>query len=425
MPDPTNTPNTRHTVFISYSHTDRRYVDELLLQLAPLEREGKVKKWVDTMLKAGDDWRKEIEHAITSARVAILLVSAAFRASRFIAENELPPLLAAAKNEGVLILPIYLGACNFTRSELAGVQAVNDLSKPLNSLPKYRREAVWADVARRVEDALAARTAHAVHPPAPEPREDVDSLKKRSRTLAEQGKFDEALAAFERMLALDPKLAAAWVGKGSMLVHLDRFEEALVTYDMALALDPEDASEWVAKTWTAKAAVLNVLNRGEEALAAYNHALALDDKYANTWTGKARTLRALGRTAEADEAEQRARDLGWRDDGAPFPASMQPALDIAPTRIATAITAIEAAYSPAPVPPLTESVDDLIARAAELGAQGKHEEALGVCQQALTLDASSQVAWALKEGSLRALGRPDEAQNARLQALAIEMRGKK
>jgi Flp pilus assembly protein TadD len=44
---------------------------------------------------------------------------------------------------------------------------------------------------------------------------------------------------------------------------------------------------------------------------ACDRALALDPKKANAWKNKAIALRALGRTAEAEAAEQRAKALGW------------------------------------------------------------------------------------------------------------------
>ena len=84
-------------VFISYSHSDREYLDRLLVHLKPLEKDGRIDLWVDTRLRAGDRWKKEIEKALNRANVAVLLVSADFLASDFITDNELPPLLKNAE----------------------------------------------------------------------------------------------------------------------------------------------------------------------------------------------------------------------------------------------------------------------------------------------------------------------------------------
>ena len=52
------------------------------------------------------------------------------------------------------------------------------------------------------------------------------------------------------------------------------------------------------------------LKRYDEALAAYERATALDSTFALAWWNKGYPLRALGREAEAQEAERRAQELG-------------------------------------------------------------------------------------------------------------------
>src|SRR5690348_11808017 len=106
-------PSTSNKVFISYSHRDKEYLDQLQEHLKPHVRAGTIPLWVDTDLKPGDDWEAEIKRALASARVAILLVSRSFLASDFIAGEELPKLLDAAKERGARILPVILTPCTF------------------------------------------------------------------------------------------------------------------------------------------------------------------------------------------------------------------------------------------------------------------------------------------------------------------------
>lgn len=145
---------TRTDVFISYSHRDKRHFEELLVHLTPLVRDKQVAVWADTKLQAGDEWREEIRQALASATVAIVLVSAPFRASKFIAEEELPTLLTAAKTRGMLIIPVIVGLCDYDDSELVHVQAVNSPSKPLSALDRHKRDVVWVDVVHRIERAF-------------------------------------------------------------------------------------------------------------------------------------------------------------------------------------------------------------------------------------------------------------------------------
>jgi len=149
-----STPSDRTKVFISYSHKDVRYLRQLQTHLAYFERVGLIDVWDDTKLLPGAVWHEEIEKAIQQTKVAILLVSAAFLASRFIAENELPPLLAAAQTEGAIIVPVILSACAFEETELVQFQAVNSPSMPVAKMKGFQRDELWAKVARDIKEAI-------------------------------------------------------------------------------------------------------------------------------------------------------------------------------------------------------------------------------------------------------------------------------
>jgi hypothetical protein len=145
----------RPNVFISYSHSDREYLDRLLVHLKPLEREGLIDLWVDTRLRAGDRWKKEIEKALARATVAVLLVSADFLASDFITDNELPPILRKAEEQGTRIIPLIVKPCRFTRDKgLRHFQAINDPNESLIQLSSGRQEAYYDSVAAEVEKTL-------------------------------------------------------------------------------------------------------------------------------------------------------------------------------------------------------------------------------------------------------------------------------
>lgn len=145
------------SVFVSYSHRDRDWLDRLRVHLKPLERNGSIGVWDDTRLAAGQAWHDEIKQALAAASVAVLLVSADFLASDFIAGEELPPLLAAAERRGVPILPVYLSPCRIaTVPELARLQSVNPLDRPLIALPRPEQEAVFVRLAEAVDAALSS-----------------------------------------------------------------------------------------------------------------------------------------------------------------------------------------------------------------------------------------------------------------------------
>ena len=149
---------TRTKVFISYSHADKDWLERLRRHLKPLVREGRLECWDDTHIRPGDDWKQEIQNALDTAQVAVLLISADFFASDFIDETELPPLLDAALAKGVRILPVILSASRFTRNpDLARFQAVNPPSRPLNDMLPAEQEKVLDRLAHTIESIFDPR----------------------------------------------------------------------------------------------------------------------------------------------------------------------------------------------------------------------------------------------------------------------------
>jgi hypothetical protein len=145
----------RTKVFISYSRKDVDWLNRLRVHLKPLERAFKIDIWDDKKIDPGSKWKKEIEAALGTTKVAVLLISADFLASDFIATDELPKLLDAAEKEGAIILPVILSPSRFSKTEsLAQFQAVNDPSVPLIDMTKGQQEAVLVEVAEKIEAAL-------------------------------------------------------------------------------------------------------------------------------------------------------------------------------------------------------------------------------------------------------------------------------
>jgi hypothetical protein len=140
-------------VFISYSRSDEHWLKRLRAHLKPLEREYAIEIWDDCKNEGGDPWREGIRKAIDSAQVAVLLVSADFLASDFIASDELPPLLEAADQGRTVILPVILSPSRLPAT-LSKFQAVNDPLRPLSSLKKLKQDAVFVKLAERIESLL-------------------------------------------------------------------------------------------------------------------------------------------------------------------------------------------------------------------------------------------------------------------------------
>ncbi len=122
--------------------------------LAPL---GQVLSlWDDTMIEPGGRWKADIERALAGSKAAVLLVSADFLASEFIRERELPRLLKDAKRNGLRILWIHVSASLFSKTPIKNYQALHDIKKPLDQLPKARWRAALSHIADKIDEAARA-----------------------------------------------------------------------------------------------------------------------------------------------------------------------------------------------------------------------------------------------------------------------------
>jgi protein O-GlcNAc transferase len=158
------------------------------------------------------------------------------------------------------------------------------------------------------------------------------------RALNALEQHEEALASFERAIALAPDLAQAHGNRADVLSQLGRNAEAIHSYDRALSLAPDSTKDWFnrgvllvavgqlgeavasfdrvvtgtadfaqAQLWRAK--VLSDLHRDDEALESIRAALEAEPDLAEAWLGQANLLEKLDRYEEGLAALDRAVEL--------------------------------------------------------------------------------------------------------------------
>ena len=77
------------SVFISYSHRDEDYKDDLVVHLASLKRQGKILAWQNRDIEAGAEWDAEIKQQLESAEIILLLITPRFLASDYCYDLEM------------------------------------------------------------------------------------------------------------------------------------------------------------------------------------------------------------------------------------------------------------------------------------------------------------------------------------------------
>jgi hypothetical protein len=119
--------------------------------------------------------------------------------------------------------------------------------------------------------------------------------------LRDQGRPEEAVACYERALALAPNHTETCNNLGIALVDLGRLEEAITYYERTLALQPDRAD-----THYNLGIALERQGRYAKALASYGRALALKPDYAQAHFNRSRVLLLTG---EFDEGWE---EYEWR-----------------------------------------------------------------------------------------------------------------
>jgi hypothetical protein len=142
---------TGRTIFVSYSHRDRRWVERLRVHLRPLERDMSIDVWEDSRITPGTKWRSEIADALNVAVVGVLLISADFLASDFVMNNEVPALLRGAEIRGTVIMPLIITPSLFEQSSLSCFQSVNSPRSPLSKLNSHKRDEVLVKLATSID----------------------------------------------------------------------------------------------------------------------------------------------------------------------------------------------------------------------------------------------------------------------------------
>jgi hypothetical protein len=120
------------TIFYSYSHKDEDLRLGLETHLAALRRSGLIAEWHDRKLLPGQEWDKEINKYLESARLVLFLISADFLNSAYITDVEVKRALERQAAGQAIVIPVILRPVVWKIiPEFARLQALPDGARPV------------------------------------------------------------------------------------------------------------------------------------------------------------------------------------------------------------------------------------------------------------------------------------------------------
>lgn len=147
-------------LFLSYSHSDRRLVSQLMNHLGVLTQQGLISDWRDRAITTGERWKNELDVHLEEADIILIFLSADFLASDYAYGAEMKRALERQLEGKAQLIPIILKPVHWKGSPFARIQALPRNGKPVTSHDDL--DAVWANIAEEI-----SQTAQALHTPPP------------------------------------------------------------------------------------------------------------------------------------------------------------------------------------------------------------------------------------------------------------------
>ena len=136
-------------VFISYSHVDEKYRNELAKHLKVLERQGIIKTWHDRCIFPGEEWASSIDDELRRADIILFLVSVDFINSEYCYDIEIKEALARHNRGEAVVIPIILRPCHWTGLPFGKLQAATQDAKEVEKYPSV--DDAFLEITKKIE----------------------------------------------------------------------------------------------------------------------------------------------------------------------------------------------------------------------------------------------------------------------------------
>jgi tetratricopeptide (TPR) repeat protein len=189
-------------LFYRYAHEDKPIRDELEKHLSWLRRRYQLTNWHDREILPGEEWEQAIDMHLNTANLILLLISPDFMNSDYCYGKEMRRALERHRAGTCRVIPILLRPTYWEEAPFSSLQLLPTDARPITRWPD--RDEAFQDVVTEI-----------------------------SRTIKD--------------LLISLKTKENWLEGGNTLRGLKRYEEALAAYEQAIHLDPNNAIAYTAK----------------------------------------------------------------------------------------------------------------------------------------------------------------------------------
>jgi tetratricopeptide (TPR) repeat protein len=155
--------------------------------------------------------------------------------------------------------------------------------KQLLTAGDYAKQGDACFFENRYEDAIAAyNLALQIQPDL------ADTWNNRGVVLTRMQRYPEAIASYEQATAIRPNYPDAWNNRGVVLLELQQYQDAIACYEQAIQAKPDYAD-----AWNNRGVAFSKMQEYELAVISYNQALQIKNDYTDAWNNRGVALSKL------------------------------------------------------------------------------------------------------------------------------------
>ncbi len=139
-------------IFFVYSKHDHGYLEEFLLHLAGLRRQGNIAIWNDQDILPGEEWDNSIKEEIATADIILLLISANFLNTEYIWDVEIKKAMERHERKEARVIPIFIRPCDWSAMPFSKLNGLPSKAKPVSSYTD--RDEAWVEVVKEIDRIL-------------------------------------------------------------------------------------------------------------------------------------------------------------------------------------------------------------------------------------------------------------------------------